>query len=238
MSHLLLLLRRRRYSARVKALAPIAYWPLWERSGTTAFDYSGNGRNGAYTGVDLGQPGIGDGRTAPLFDGVNDSVNIYSASLAGAASMTELSMGCWVKVPSSVWSGAANSFVLHIGADSASNYARIFAPTTANTLRCNYVAGGTNINVSKSTFSPTTWFHVLITVSKVNNRVRLYVNGAQEGADATGLGVFAGALNNTVCVIGAQSTTPASPISGTLAHTALWARELTAAEVASLARVA
>ena len=49
------------YSEKVLALSPIAYWPLWEAAGAVAEDISGNGFDGAYTGVTLGQTGIGDG---------------------------------------------------------------------------------------------------------------------------------------------------------------------------------
>gem|GEM_PF-6619076 len=51
------------YNAAVLSLSPYAYYPLNERSGTTAYDASGNGRNGTYEGVSgtdyiLGKPSI------------------------------------------------------------------------------------------------------------------------------------------------------------------------------------
>jgi hypothetical protein len=57
----------------VLANSPIAYWRLNESPGaTTAVDLSGNGHHGTYstTGVTLGQPGLGVGDTAVLFDGL------------------------------------------------------------------------------------------------------------------------------------------------------------------------
>ena len=47
-------------------------------------DISGNGFDGAYTGVTLGQDGIGDGNTCPLFDGANDFLDFYSAGFSSA----------------------------------------------------------------------------------------------------------------------------------------------------------
>ena len=44
------------FAQAVLALNPLAYWPLDETDGTTAFDYAGN-NNGTYTNVILGQPG-------------------------------------------------------------------------------------------------------------------------------------------------------------------------------------
>jgi len=63
------------YGALVQSLGPIAYWPMDEQSGTVAVDQSGNGRNGAYTAVTLGQPGMGDGRTAASFDASSAKVS-------------------------------------------------------------------------------------------------------------------------------------------------------------------
>ncbi len=52
----------RQYFRKVLSHRPIAYWPLWEASGSVAFDLAGNALHGAYTGVTLGQVGVGDGR--------------------------------------------------------------------------------------------------------------------------------------------------------------------------------
>ena len=86
------------YSDKVLGYSPIAYWPLWEASGATAEDISGNGFDGAYTGVTLGQEGIGDGNTCPLFDGANDYVDIYSAGFAGALMRLRVPLTGWMKV--------------------------------------------------------------------------------------------------------------------------------------------
>ena len=54
---LLLFPNSREYSRRVLRVGPIAYWPMDEQSGTTAADKSGNGCNGAYTGITYNVPG-------------------------------------------------------------------------------------------------------------------------------------------------------------------------------------
>lgn len=59
----------------------IGFWLQNEAAGGVSFDHSGYGRDGAYTGVTLGQPGIGDGSTAAGYDGINDFNNIYGADL-------------------------------------------------------------------------------------------------------------------------------------------------------------
>ena len=56
------------YYKKVLATEPanlLAYWPLNEGSGSVADNLEGTAaRDGAYTGVTLGQAGIGDGWTA------------------------------------------------------------------------------------------------------------------------------------------------------------------------------
>ncbi|MGC9237973.1 MAG: hypothetical protein ACP5GF_13975, partial [Thiomonas sp.] len=50
------------YAAVVLADKPVAYWPLNETSGTTAYDLSGNGNDATYTtGFALGSPPIASG---------------------------------------------------------------------------------------------------------------------------------------------------------------------------------
>jgi hypothetical protein len=68
------------YEQAVMSLSPIAFWPLDEASGTTAFDVIG-GNNGTYAGTYvLGQTGPGNtffgGDVAALFDGSSGHVDI------------------------------------------------------------------------------------------------------------------------------------------------------------------
>src|SRR3954463_16428121 len=55
------------YAAEVMADVPVLYWRLGEKSGTTAFDNSGAGHNGAYTGslYTLGTIGLLSGGQDP-----------------------------------------------------------------------------------------------------------------------------------------------------------------------------
>ena len=73
-------------SSTILALNPIAYWKLDETSGTTAINYGtlGTAANGTYSGATLGQVAAPGGGLAPLFDGANDLLNIYSVALQGA----------------------------------------------------------------------------------------------------------------------------------------------------------
>jgi hypothetical protein len=227
----------RRYWKRaltVDAVRPISYLPLWEPSGIVANDISGNARHGAYTGVTLGQTGISDGRTSPLFDGINDYTNIYSASLAGAFNGAEGTVVLWGFLPAGVWIDSQTRVFVGIRVD-ANNLVIINRTSTNNQLLLRYVAGGT-ISGGTITFSSTTWFHMAITWSKSADQMIRYINGAQTGATSTGLGVWAGALSSTQCTLGALNTVPQQILSGNLAHAAIWNKALSPAQIARLAK--
>lgn len=222
------------YTSKVKALSPIAYWPLAEPSGSVASDESGNGRNGAYTSVTLAQAGIGDGRTAASFNGTSSTCSIYSASLAGAFNKDEGSIALWMQVSGAgVWNDATDRRAFYLAAD-ASNRLFVQKNATANQLSIQYVAGGTIKAVTASSFSPLTWFHVAVSWSKAADQVKLYLNGAQSGATQTALGTWAGVLTSGNARIGSGSG-PGNFMSGVLAHAAVWATPLSAAQILTLA---
>ena len=226
------------YIDKIKAMNPIAYWPMSEPSGSVALDASGNGRNGAYTGVTLGQAGIGDGRTAPSFDGVTSYNNVYGASLAAAFNGQQGSFLCWCKVQSAgVWTDGTTRRVILFQVD-ANNRVGIFKPTASNEMDCLYVAGGTSLGAAKTTFSPTGWFHVALTWNKSGDQMIFYVNGVAITPVSTGLGTFAGALLSTQTLLGSLNTGAAAQVwNGLMQHGAVFARTLSAAEVLSAATV-
>lgn len=228
------------YTNKVVALSPIAYWPLAELSGLVIVDASGNGRNGAYKGAGeplLGQVGIGDGRNAPLFDGTNDYGDIFSASLAGAFSGAEGTVACWVKINAAgVWSDAADRRPINLRVD-ANNRLNMNKTATLNQVSCTYVAGGTSKGVNFTTAGPLTWFHLAMTWSAGADQLKFYVNGTQQGATQTALGTWAGSLATGVCAIGASDLIGSAEWSGNVAHVAVWASALSAAQVLALATV-
>lgn len=219
------------YTNKVLALGPIAYWPMAEASGVVAFDATPNARNGAYTGVTLGQPGIGDGRTSASFDGATSFNNVYGASLAAAFNNQTLTAALWLRQSDTA---SVVRRVLNVGADD--NNRVLVQRTSAQQIQAYYIAGGTQ-KFTTTAYATTTWIHVAITATKPGDQVKVYVNGVQSGATQTALGIWAGALAATRCVIGANDTTPTNDWIGNAAHCALWDRVLTASETLSLATV-
>src|SRR6266508_5978897 len=220
------------YTRKVRALSPLAYWPLSETSGTVAYDVSDNARNGTYSALSLGQAGIGDGRPSVLFNGSTAFINIYSAALDAAFNNAEGTLAIWFQFQSAgIWTDAAARQFLQLRTD-ANNLVTVRRTTTNNQLQAQYVAGATSktINIT-SLGGSVAWNHFAITWSKSADQMIVYVNGAQSGATQTGLGTWAGALSSTACLIGAATVTPGSPMSGLLAHASVWSATLSAAQI-------
>ena len=142
----------------------IGFWLQNEAAGGVSFDHSGYGRDGAYTGVTLGQPGIGDGSTAAGYDGINDFNNIYSADLVN--DNLTLNPGfetpgamppIWLNWVDTLGDGAlANEVVIiHTGLDaceitsgltSNTNTAQVMAVTPGLTYRLRFWTRGDGVN--------------------------------------------------------------------------------------------
>lgn len=172
----------RPYAAEVLSDNPVAYWRLGETSGTTAFDFTGKGRNGTYQGTPSlnQQPGIGEDR-AVLFDGVDDYISVPDhASLAPASISVEL----WVAF--SVLGGSNGSWVNRRG------------PVNIGGFTIEGYAGGTSwfVNIAGTwyqTLGPSpglnVWHHMVGTYTSGDSR--LYMDGALVAQTAP-----TGALNN------------------------------------------
>jgi len=231
----------------------VGLWPMNEGYGTVAGDLSANNndgtisngdwgaypaadnaegtaaRDGAYTGVTLGQsvsPFV-----CPLYDGVNDFTNIYSASLATAFSGAAGTAMIFAKVSGAgVWTDGKYGVLLKIKVD-VNNQVLISKWNSNNQLTYQYKAGGTLLQTLKTSVSATGWINLCITWNKAGDKAICYYNGVQEGATMTGLGTWAGALSATETIVGATDTTPTNNWNGYLAHAAIWTKALTAVQI-------
>lgn len=238
------------YYRKVLYYRPIAYWPLWETSGMVARCLVNTAQNGTYTGVTLGQAGIGDGNTCPLFDGANDYCDIYTAAFKDAFALyndptglldeSEGTVMVWAKVANAgVWTDGADRFLLQLAVD-ANNRLLCAKTITNNRLFLKYAAGGAFEDQAINGMTTIEWMCLGMTWSKsagANGEVKHFLNGVQQGATDTALGVWVGNLAAAATTIGASSTGPAEPWHGWLAHCAVWDTPLTPTQIADLAVV-
>jgi len=228
----LLLMGGGSYASRVLATGPLALWPLSETSGTTASELVFGG-NGTYTGATLNAATFA-GSPAPTFAGtISSYADLYSAGLASAFNASAGTALVWARVASTFWTDGVGATLFNFGAD-GNNVVRVDKAGN-NQLRGTHAAGA----VFKSvlfTVTPVVWFQVGLTWSVANDRVRVFYNGAQQSTNQTALGTWAGDLNNQRCGLANAFFAPITggAFPGALSTMALWARELTPGEVASL----
>lgn len=180
--------------------------------------------------------GIGDGRNAPYFDGVNDYVNIYSAGLAGAFNGAEGTLLVWGKVANAgVWTDGVNRAICRLSADASNSVLIQRHGIAANRIQFVRQAGGSfDALPNANGLTTLDWIVTALTWSQAVNQSISYLNGAALGVPVAA-NQWAGATN--AMALGANNVTPNNVFSGTLAHAALWSCALTPAEIAAISRV-
>lgn len=211
--NLLLMGRRRggvKYSQRVLSLSPLAYWPLWDLTGTAATELV-HGWNGSIVGgVSLGWPGL-EGRTCALFDGSTGYVNCHSAGLAAAFTGASFTiMGMFSVASEDVWTDGTDRRMIYVYVDT-SNRAGFVKNTADNTVTMLAIAGGTS-KTKALTLSGTDLMHFAIRRSEADGLVHFFLNGVQQGEAFGTIGTWSGAPG--VITIGAGSTAPTNLWSG------------------------
>lgn len=163
-------------------------------------DSGSNGLDGTPVRVGL------DG-SAGHSDSINSYIQLPAAAMDSAgfdeAEFTVISRQKYHNADS--WSGDGNR-LFKIGVDS-NNRALVWS-NAANQLEWFYAAGGTAVGVGKTGVSTLDYFTTIMSVSKIANEMKAFYNGVQQGTTQTGLGTWAGTINDANAVILAATNTP------------------------------
>lgn len=195
------------YDQKVLSYGPTAYWPLAETSGTTAVNLVNAAMNGTYkrdVSVMGTQAGIGDGYTAPTFNGAQDFVDIFSAALAAAFNGDTGGACAWARVSGiGVWTDGADRMILRFTEVAGQNEIGIPKHSSDNAFR--WRTKRNNVFVGTlSAESTTAW--ALWSISWDANGFYLYRNGTSRGTPALAQ-PWSNAL--TIAMIGASE--PVAP---------------------------
>ena len=215
------------------------YWKFDESSGNAA-DATANANT--LTNVNTATFGAGKLNNAcTLASASSQRFSIANASQsADLKSAGPFSLSFWIKATDAfpadgpvVWmrasTGTSNGPYIQMATDAGNTtmYVRITPdaattesiPSPARAMTTNFVNG--------------TWYHIVVTVSFADDRVRFYQNGSQIGADMNPTSTTQRATDG-VFDWGAYNAGASNFLNGSLDESGYWNRELTAAEVTTL----
>ena len=197
------------------------HWPLTEDSGSTAYDYSGNGNDGTINGA--GPAGTGTvtgpfGNSAYDFDGSNDIIDCGFSD-----DYTRLTVSCWVN-----WDTVNENGYVVSRYDTSSNSSAVFLLRENGTIDWGINDGGGNEIISGPSASTGQWYHIVGTWN--GTTLKLYVDGFERASSTNSNGPQASADNYT---IGGSLNNEAN-VDGTISDVRIYSRALSPQEVQAL----
>lgn len=215
----------------ILSLSPYIYFKLDETAGVAAVNSGtlGAAANGTYVGCTLGSEPAPGGGLAPSFDGLNDSVNCFTATFRNAFSAAAGTLSFWVKPAAvGVWEDGIPRMWVQITDATGNNKLQLYS---YNDGKCwnEFGRGGTVAYIDCPHPVDANWLHVVNTWNKASDFYRNYHNTVLAGLERPATGIWGGAL--TKFNIGQQ---PYSSWKGYIAQLALWDRVLTPAEIAEI----
>jgi hypothetical protein len=237
------LLARTPFHRKLTALfgsALIGYYPLWETSGTTVTDKSGNGRNGVYTGGSLNNATSPVKKPAPTFTGAAGGITLGgSAAFLAAFNGNEGAFMVTIKLKDlAQWLNGTADYLLRMEAD-ANNLITLYRNASTN-----YISGYRKANSGSSVtpyayMKPTAWVHIILSWSLSGGYFRLYQNGVRNSGASEGVltDSYAGQPASTKARVCALSAT-VSQMMGWASDAAFLNRPITDAEALTISKAA
>ncbi|MCX6345300.1 MAG: hypothetical protein NT018_09550 [Armatimonadetes bacterium] len=202
----------------------VAYWKFDETSGASAYDWSGNGKNGTLFNSSAWAAGLFN--NAVNIPGGTSYVSVPSGIVLG---LTNFSIATWVKLTTV----ATNMRIFDFGT-SATNYMELTPKHSDTNGVLQYVirTPGTVNTVSGAAALPTgSWQHVAITRSGITNT--LYRNGVQVGQITRTLSPNS-LTSTTINRIGDSQTSAHPHLDGLVDDFRIYNKALTATEITNL----
>lgn len=161
-----------------------AHYPLQEDSGTTAYDASGNGRNGTISGPTVGENGLLD-TTSYSFDATDDFVEL------GQNTHPEQITACGWIYNTGFGGGADNKGVIALGLNSGSNnQSAVYYDVVTNSWQIRFGTGGSSTTETVTDVAKNVWSHIAFTYDSDANW-SWYIDGVLEDSGTSGDGSIA-----------------------------------------------
>jgi len=166
----------------------VGYWAFEEGVGSIARDSSGSGNDGTLTGSPPHVQGVNGIGQAISLDGTSQYIDlgdILDSIFSGSNAI--FSISTWIKPNSS---SLSNAFVISKYDNDASHKEFVFRVKSSNVQFIYYgPSGGYRIFQGDTTFQQDRWYHIAVIydgAQSYDNRVKLYVNGVNDGQAVTG----------------------------------------------------
>ena len=213
-------------------LTVVGVWHLDEGSGSIAYDETGNNNDGTlYNGTQVSsqEPTWASScksENCLVFDGSNDYVDYGNNQSLNPTN--EITVETWVKWANFYSDTAGHAMI------SKSNYGTngymLYQSTGSPYNRVSYFifTDSLHSNVSQSTLSTDTWYHIVMTYDDSN--IKLYINGSLDSSiPATGSIYWGGTVKNFL--IGSTYNSSESKFNGTIDEVKIYNRALSSEEV-------
>lgn len=221
----------------MRRLGTVGCWPLDERSGTTAYDWSGYNRNGTWNGSPaLWSRRTYDGRLCSDFDGSNDYASVGDANDFSIPATGWTAM-CWGLLDSLAGANQFPSFVVkrtttvEWGLVGSNNFHSNNAGVEVNNS-----GGSTVARVDSSgNLGTNKWYFVVGTYDDSAKVARIYFNGKINATGSTGSGsVFNG--TGSVWLGAGNQTSSDGLLNGALERVALFPYVMESSKIMALYR--
>ncbi len=200
----------------------VGYWPFDEGSGTTAYDKSGNGNNGTWSGATPYYTSGKIGSYAGNFNGTNDYVYVGTSNLYNFSNA--FTLVAWVKTGCS---GCGHQIITR--RDGSTSFAHYQLQLLSGTINFGWYNGSWTSVSASSTSADNTWQQVAL-VYNTYSSITIYDNGASV---FSGPGASSLVQNSTKFCIGAICDGSES-FKGQIDDVRAYSRALSASEISAL----
>lgn len=208
--------------------APIGEWKLDENTGTTAYDTSGNGRNGTLTATKTTPWVPGKYGSGVNLDNTHDYITVADNNAFSVNTTNKLSVMGWVKFDTL----GATSEPFNKG--QGSNYEWAYRVFSDGSIRAFIFtsSGGNYLTTSQSAAGIITtgqWYHLAMTVDTTAPLLSMYVNGRLISTSSSTAGSY---TNGTASVRFGEREDVANGTDGTIDNVRIYDYARTPAQIA------
>ena len=195
-------------------------------SGSTIYDLSGNGNDGAFGGSTAAPTFNGDNGGCISFDGSNDLITISNSSSLKPVSAMTIESFCYIQNNSTTWASLIQYPYLSTSHSSPYFEWGIYLNMTSRSFHSR-IDGVTAVNSNNSAWNFNEWSHIVLTYS--SSVVRFYTNGVYVGGGGVASSMSYNNPNNNILV--GRNASAGEPFEGRIGSLKIYSKALSSGEI-------